>query len=330
MNDLCRIQTGDRVGNDWQGPYWTPFAQAIADNYGGQVPWFFNENVTLAISPTRQTTLTPPQQNDVLIFGAYAQGTAGRLPFVLLQITHQESGVPWAVPNILPFFPVTAIAGINVNAMPNIRLPEAFFLPKGTQLKLDWTLLGLPTFGTTTGVRFTMMGVQLIRPREGRAPQLITMPNGERVRTDARLPLFMTMGLGRRLAGGTFALNNSEQRTQFLPPLDCDAEIHDLNTNTVSAGFSIGAAGASSLQVKISVMGAQKQWTPNLSPITAVFGGPGGGGGGATQAFPAMPYTKPYLLPKGRRIRIDVQNTSITATFEQPLVTFRGVRLCEY
>jgi len=329
MKDSCKIQTGDWVGPAWGGPEWTPFAQGIADHYAVQVPWFCNELVTLAVSPTRQTTLTSPQQYDVLIFGAHVQSaTASRLANVYLNITHVESGVPWAVPNIMPFFPITALAGVNVNAMPNLTLPEAFFLPAHTQLKLDWTLLGLPTFGTTTTVRLTLLGVQLTLPKDGKAPETVTMPNGQRVRPDGRLPLFMTIGIGQRI-GSTFFFNNNQQRIQFLPPLKRDVEIHDLNSNVISAAFSISPA-ASSLIVKISSMGLEKQWTPEFSPLTAVFGGPGGGGAGATQVFPALPYCKPFLLPKGHRLQTNVQNTSDTQTYDQALLTFRGVQLGEY
>lgn len=327
MSNNSVIQTGDFVGADWTGPYWTPFAQAIADNYPNQVPWFYNTPVDFTTTPQRRTVTTRPQQHDVLILGAHVQGSAAELPFVFVQITHQESGVPWAVPNILPFIPVTALAGVNVNAMPNLRLPEAFFLPAKTTLKLDWSMLGQPSIVNPQPFVFTLIGVQLTGAN---TPKLVTMPNGQQVRTDQRLPLFMTMGIGNRQSDGTFLLGTSQQRIQYLPPINCDAEIHDLSSNVISGAFSIGAAGTSSLQVKLTVMGVENQWTPNLAPITAVFGGPGGGAGGASQVFPALPYTKPYSLPKGKRIKIAVQNTSITATYTQALLTFRGVRLCEY
>src|SRR5262245_36201387 len=216
------IQTGNWVGAQWSGPRWTPFAQALADHYPVQVPWFWNTQIDFTTTPQRRTVRTTPQEYDVLIIGAHVQGNASQLPFVFLQVTHQESGVPWAVPNILPFFPITAFGGVNVNNMPNLRMPEAFFLPKNTQLKLDWSMLGLPSFVNPDPFRLTLLGVQL---SGAEAPERVEMPNGKLVRTDERLPLFMTMGLGFRQAGGNFQLNNNQQRIQFLPPIDCDVEI---------------------------------------------------------------------------------------------------------
>lgn len=332
MTYKSQIPTGDKVGNDWTGPYWTPFAQGIADYYGTQIPWFFNTTVNFATTPARTTIVTRPQQHDVLIFGAHVQGSAGELPFVYLQVTHTESGVPWAVPNICPFVPLSAFAGINVNAMPNLKFPEVFFLPAKTSLKLDFSMLGQPSIANPAPFILTLIGIQLTYPRGGSAPKKVRMPGGESIRTDQRLPMFMTMGVGSRLAAGTFFLSNSQQRIQYLPPVGCDVEIHDLSTNMISTAFGIGtgATGVSNLAVKLTVQGIEKSWTPNYSPVTAVFGGPGGAVGGLTQVFPAMPYTKPYLLPKGERIKIAVVNRSITATFTQGLFTFRGVRLCEY
>jgi hypothetical protein len=334
MNNLCRIQTGDRVGADWTGPRWTPFAQAIANNYGASLPWFYNELVTLAATPTRQTVLTPPQINDVLIVGAHVQSALPeRLPFVYLQVTHQESGVQWAAPTVLPFFPLTAFAGVNGNAMPNLKLPEAFFLPAHTQLKLDWTLLGNPAFVDTTTLRLTLLGVQLVGPRGGRAPERVTMPNGQQVRTDGRLPLFMTMGVGRRGPGGVVFIigASATEVVQYLPPIDCDVEIHDACSNLISPAFDFinVLQGTSFLNFKITIMGAENQWTPYLSPLITIFGGQGGGTGGATLVYPALPYTKPYLLLKGQRIQVAQQNNNALEFINGDL-TFRGVRLCEY
>lgn len=331
----CTIQTGDYVGAAWKGPLWTPFAEAIAAEYNTHLPWFFNAAVDLGVPPQRLNRLTPPYEHDVIIFGAHIAGNAAQLPFVFVNITHRESGVPWAAPTVLPFIPLTALGGINVNNMPNLKFPEVFFLPARTQLQLDFVTMD-PAVGDVDPLVVTLIGVQLVSPKRGRAPDKVTMPNGQRVRTDERLPLFMTMGLGKRTPSAAYArfdmAAGDVQVLQYLPPLNCDAEIHDLCANVISPAFDFinVAQGTSFLRFKLTVMGAENQWTPNLSPLITTFGGPGGGTGGATLVYPALPYTKPYLLPRGRRIQILQQNTNSLLAFTNGNLTFRGVRLCEY
>jgi hypothetical protein len=335
MNGLCTIQTGDKVGQQWSGPYWTPYAQAIADYYPNQVPWFLTARADLGAAaagvPSRLTVLTSPYLYDVLIFGAMITGTATQVPFIGIQVTHDQSGIPWAAPNVLPFIPLTAFGGLNVNATSLFRWPDAFFFPKHTRLKLDFSLIDT-VIGNPDLVTVTFVGVQLIGSE---APKWITMPNGSKIRADSRLPLFMTMGLGQR-SGQVFTLDVTQHRIQYLPPIGCDVEIHDLSSNLISAAFPIseGVAltpGASSAVIKETVMGIEGGWTPNQTPVPAVFGGPGGSPDGSlTQVYPALPYTKPFLLPKGHRIQLDMQNNSIAGAFTNGYLTFRGVRLCEY
>lgn len=316
---MSKLSTGDWVGATWDGPRWTPFAQAIADNYSVQTPWFWNTTIDFVAATDRFAILTRPQQYDVLIFGAHAQGNAAQLPLIFLQITHLESGVPWAVPNVNPFVPLIAIAGINANAMPNLKLPEAFFLPARTQLKLGWSMD--PAFvGAIDPFTFTLIGVQLANPRTGVSAQKITMPDGKKIRTDSRLPLFMTMGVGRRNLAGVFTSNPGVQDIQYLPPIDCDVEIHDA-VATFFSTFTI--ANAVNMAVKLTAEGVENQWTPNPSPVTAVFGS-------ETRIFPALPYTRPNVLPKGHRIQIANQNNNAAASLQNGYYTWRGVRLCEY
>jgi hypothetical protein len=313
------LPTGNRIGADWCGPRWTPFAEAIAANYGVIVPWFFNTRVDLVDALSRFTTLTQPQQFDVLIFGAHIQGTAAQLPSIRLQITHKQSGVPWAVPNVNPFFPVTAIAGVNNNAMPNLKMPEVFFLPARTQLKLDWSC-DPSVIGNIDPFLFTLIGMQLTIPHKGYSPNKIAMPDGNVIRADSRLPLFMTMGVGRRNLAGVFTSTAGGQDVQYLPPISCDIEIHDLAANFFST-FTIAAAV--NITVKLTATGVENQWTPNYSPVTAVFGS-------ETRVFPALPYCAPNVIPKGHRIQITTQNNNAAGSLQNGLFTFRGVKRCEY
>lgn len=318
MNVYKYLPTGPRLGAEWRGPHWTPFAEAIAANYFDIVPWYLNTSVDLAASTDRFTTITQPQQYDVLIFGAHVRGTATQLPSARVQITHKQSGVPWAVPNINPFIPLTAIAGVNNNVMPNLKMPEVFFLPANTNLKLDWSF-DPAIIGGIDPWLFTLIGVQLTRPKPGYSPDKITMPDGTIIRSDSRLPLFITMGVGSRNLSGVFTSNIGAQDVQYLPPVGCDIEIHDAAANFFST-FTIALAVR--LAVKLTTTGIEKQWTPFYSPVTAVFGS-------ETRIFPALPYCAPNVIPKGERVQITTQNNSGVA-LQNGFYTFRGVKRCEY
>lgn len=328
-----KIATGDWVGQMWDGPHWTPYASAIADHYPIQVPWFSTFDVDLpanvGLIPGQRTIVTRPNKHDILIFGAHIRGLNSHAPVIGVQVTHQESGVPWAVNNVVPYIPLTAFGGLNNNATALFRWPEAFFLPRNSKLKFNFTSLDT-TGGFNPGpMTITLAGVQLVR--NGPAPKTITMPNGKEIRIDSRLPNWLTMGLGRRdpiTRAWTFDPNT--QTIQFLPPIECDTEIHDLNTNVLSDQVASNIAESVNISVKLTVMGVEGGWTPYLSPLTAVFGGPGGGAGGTQQIFIALPFNKPYLLPKGHRIQIAMQNNNAVRIFTHNFLTFRGVRRCEY
>lgn len=324
-----KIPTGDFVGQKWDGPFWTPYAQAIADNYPIQVPWFKTVRVDLpaagGLTPVTRTVTTAPYEHDVLIFGAYITGTDAQVPFIGVQVTHQESGIPWAVNNVLPFIPLSAFGGLNTNAASLFKWPEAFFLPRTTTLKLDFTLIDT-SVGNPDAITVTLAGAQLVR--NGPAPHMITMPDGEEIRIDSRLPMFLTAGLGRR-ALSAFTLNANTQDIQYLPPIECDVEIHDASASVICSHSTRTINEDVNLLVKLTIMGIETGWTPRLSPITGVFGGPGATGG-STQIFPALPFTKPFLLPKGHRIQIAEQNNNAAENITNGYLTFRGVRRCEY
>lgn len=313
MNTGCRIETGDFVGSAWgSSPEWTPYAQAIADHYANQTPWFHSTVVNLGLGG-RQTTVTRPLLYDTLIFGVNANALERFAMYV--QITHQETGIPWAVPNVLPFIPFPALSGSFFSQAPITKLPEAFFLPAKHRLKLDWSVRSDINPDPAT---ITLVGVQLTG---GKAPERIQMPNGDVIPVGSRLPLFMTMGMGRRSAAGseTFTFPPLSQDVQYLPPIECNVEIHDASLNFGNLAFS----GRELLRIKTTVMGVEKDWTPQLTPLTAIFGS-------EEQVYTALPYTKPYLLPKGKRIQLQMQNNNAATTLTQGLLTFRGVRLCEY
>jgi len=335
MNDFRKIQTGDWVGSAWgSSPRLTPYAQAIADHYPIQVPWFYTLNVNMAdpLPLPRFTQVTRPYQYDVLILGANALLTETNTDngnFMYLNITHQESGIPWAIPNRIGFFPLPSFAGIQLGTpaaqnliMPILKLPEAFFWPAHTLLKLDWTVLFMAA-GVNTAATLTLVGVQLINPRPGfKAPQKITMPDGAEITVGSRLPWFATVPMGEYLSRNLadFSLDPGEQIAQFLPPQDCNIEVHDAYGNFIS----LGVGPPELITVKLTDMWSRTSWTPNPSPTTAIFGGEN------NQVEPAMPFNKPYLLRKGHRQQITMQSNPTLDTLSRGSVTFRGVRLCEY
>lgn len=331
MSSFCKIDTGDWVSSAWGfSPEWTPYAQEIADHYPIQVPVYLTFNVSLpsVTPPPRLVQVTQPQQHPTLIFGASAvvddiAGESGFVEpnFIYLNVTHQETGIPWGVPNRIGFFPLPAIAGIAGGAPAQapevfitsiVKLPEAFFLPAHHRLKLEWTRLGQLT---VTTLRMTFVGVQLIHPQPGfRAPTKITMPNGNEIAVGSRLPWLATVPIGRFSGGGQVGVFPvGEQVSQFLPPQDCDVEIHDCFSN--DAGILI--------QSKLTDMGSHTDWTPNFTPQEAIFGF-------MRQVNPALPFAKPHLLRRGHRMQIAMVNNNPALIFGGLTATMRGVRLCEY
>lgn len=329
MNNCGKILTGDWVGSAWgSSPEWTPYAQAIADHYPIQVPWYMTlQTPTLDLDiPFKQVTHS--HQHDVLILGAEARAGVGIETdtggSIYLDIADKKTGISWAVPNKFGMFPLPALAGMAVltglapSAMPVMRLPESFFLPARTPLTLTW----MKPFDNPLAQRatLTLIGVQLINPTPGfRAPTHVGMPGGKTIEVGSRMPWFSTTPLGEYQSRsiGDFELAPETVISQFMPPIDCDVEMHDIYVNGGIIPFGNQAS------IKLTDMGAQTYWTPTPAPTGAVFGS-------TNQVNPALPFTKPYLLRKGHRIQIAMQNNSTIGSLTGITVTFRGVRLCEY
>jgi len=335
MNQLATnsaIPTGDFVGSSWgASPFWTPYAEAIADHYPIQVPLYLTTSVDLVKSPGEipfVTVVTRPNQYDVLIIGASAwfiSVTVATENWTYVNITHEESGIPWATPTRIGYIPLAALAGIGLRGfnfpMPIVRLPEAFFLPAHSKLKLDWTVLNANLVGppVVITVKLTFVGVQLINNTPGfKAPSRVVMPNGEIIAVGSRLPWFATMPVGeyqsRRI--DDFQIDGANQVTQFTMSDDCDVEIHDAFSN---ASTDV----TKRLLAKISDTGEQTFWTPALTASQAIFGNQG-------DANPGRPFTKPYLLKSRHRLQTILQNAFFDIPLDSSVITYRGVRLCEY
>jgi hypothetical protein len=341
----CRIDTGDFVGSALTGPEWTPYAQRIADHYPVQLLWYLTKQQTLVVADPRNlqapvTQTIRPQLYDVLILGMSALIVGEALldngNYIYLQITDLETGIPWVAPNMIGYAPVPAFAGINADPstgtffpMPVLKLPEAYFLPKGTRLKLDWFPIqetdGDPV---NLNVRLTMIGVQLINHAPGfKAPTHVTMPNGDTIPVGSRLPWFGCVPFGQRdiILGQRilqdFSLQDDEQALQFLPPLECNLELHDAYANFLAQ--TVRPAAKVNLKLKLNDMRDNGDWTPEFSPSPAIFGN-------EEQVYPARPFAKPHLVRKGHRPALVMFNNSGAGALNRGTVTLRGVRLCEY
>jgi hypothetical protein len=332
---LCQLDSGDRLGSELKGPEWTPYATAIASYYRSIVPLYLTTQVVfnnVGGPTTVKTIMTSPYQHDVLIMGMSAVQSLGPLPIVgfpYLNITDQQTGIPWVTPSLFNFSPLPAFVGFPVPGQRTtvLKLPESFFLPKGVELKIDWIPVNLDQTPDVT-VTLTMIGVQLINySRDAQAPETVTMPNGNVIRVGSRMPWFSTVLYGRRIAGRSLNIANLmlpalEQAIQYTPPSDCNVEIHDAYASFLDNTFETGAA-LSSLQVKMDNTRERNDWTPMLTPTPAVFGS-------FLQVNPTMPFVIPKLLEKGDQLRLVEQNNSSTSPVSQGTLTFRGVRLCQY
>jgi hypothetical protein len=276
--------------------------------------------------------LIKPNQFDVLIFGAMVSGTAFNVPFVGVQVTDQKTGIPWAADNILPFIPLSAFGGLNTNMTSLFKWPEPYFLQRLTALKFDFTLIDT-TIGAPGPITVTLVGVQLVSPANQPPADKLVMPDGSQIRVNQRMPMFLTVPVGPRVPSQyNFSLQGNNvtgnQAVQYLPPIDCDMEVHDASLSIISARQDINITV--NLLVKLTPTGIAGGWTQNYTPATAVFGGPGGFGGGASQVYPALPFSKPYLLPKDHRMRLQQTNNNAGTALSNAYITFRGVRLCTY
>jgi hypothetical protein len=348
----CRIDTGDFVGSALRGPEWTPYAQAIADHYPIQVPWYLTKRqaqtrAVIAIQQLPVVQVTRPQLYDTLILGVSVTiegtGTNDNGNFIYLQITDLETGIPWVAPNTIGYAPVLAFGGLSADpttgafqVMPVMKLPEAYFMPKGTRLRLEWFLLPPPLVSpVNTTATITFIGVQLINHAQGfKAPRTVVMPNGHEIEVGSRLPWFGCVPFGRRSTvpgsarnNPTITLPDGEQVIQFLPPVDCPVEIHDAYANFLNPDTTpLSPPDKVYFKVKLQDMMSTGDWTPEPSPAPAIFGN-------ESQVFPALPFAKPHLLKPEHRTAMAMLNV-VSPPFSVDLsvgtVTLRGVRLCEY
>ena len=263
-----------------------------------------------------------------LLLGAAANGfgTVGSvtdsIQRTFLSVFDNRTRNPWVSPSPIAWAPVTAFAGLDLNPMPILKMPEAYFLPRNVELVHD--IFNFTDEQSTNGT-ITWYGLQLTNACGKAAPECVTLANGKTVRVGQRQPLWMPLPMGREsyVAGKTtYNAQAGSNYIQYTEPLDCDAEIHGI----VSANlFSFGDTplDPDAVRIKVTDMGDREMWKPTKAPATAVVGD-------FTQAYPSLPFNKPYILKKGHRLQVSMQNNIPSTALTNVFLTVRGVRLCEY
>ncbi len=317
---MTELNQGNFINSYW-GPRLTPYAQAICAAYKRVYPSYI-------VIPTQLTNVvreekvfvTEPYQNDVLIIAAHTSigdadnGDFGQLAF--LSVEDLRSGITWSPPGPIDSAPATAYGGVQLRAMPVQLLPEAFFLPKGVRLKHTWKVFS----SLVTGGSLTWLALQLV---DGQAPEFVTMPDGSQIKLNTRMPWFATIGLGTEiniLGSPSYVLGAGNLYSQYLPPMDCDVEIHSMHANWFTQGRT--DAHPELVMVGIADKGESRFWMPGRAPAISVYGD-------LSKTYPSQPFTKPYVLKQGDRLQLSHLNTNASA-INNAFTTVKGVRLCQY
>lgn len=305
------------------GLQWTPYAQAIAAHYPTIIPLYTTVPTGLTGAGQERYISTEPLQHDALLFGAQlliedsaAASDNGQQTF--LSVGERRSGLFWVSTGFPDAIPATAFGGVAGQPMPVLALPEAYFLPAGSELQHIWKSL----VNATSGGVITWIGVQLINKTGVPAPACVDL-DGCLIKVGGRLPWFDVLGLGLQAASAgipTFSLVNQIQFTGYTAPADCDVEIHGIEANFfLENGVS---TTPDNIRITISDEGDRRMWGFNFTPAPAIAGS-------YTQGYPSLPFTRPYLLKRGRRLQFDIFNLS-GADLNEGYLTVRGVKRCSY
>lgn len=330
---------------------WTPYAEAIAANYRSVSQFFVNVPTTLTdTADERKTVTVPAHQFDRLFFAAHVQacvsgGEGGDQVItedsddvitedsdevvtegggatqsmcggqqVYLQVSDDRTGIRWASNTPINAAPMSAYGGSSEEVMPFIQLPEVFFLPKNVSLRFDFSVLN----ETMDGGRITWVGVQLA---DGEAPQYVDIPQG-RVKVGSRVPWFAVIGLGRKVRTviDGYSLADNRRVVAYTSPTECDVEVTDIHGQFVVAVDEAGG-DPDLIEFALSETGQRKLWTQAFTPSRDFLGD-------TTKAFPVMPLPMPYLLQAGRKLELNMFNSSSGAIVTDGFVVIRGVQRC--
>lgn len=306
-------------------PKLTPYAQAIIAQYDQSVPLFLSVPFSLQGSTSeRRMIVAAPQQYDCLLIGAALNDVTGgdQGQQIYLNVWDRRTQLHWVTPSPIGWAPLTAFAGLPPFTMPILALPEAYFLPRHVELQHEiWNFTDIGA----EGGNITWVGLQLINACQKPATDRVTLANGKTVKIGSRQPLLMPVPIGlQTFDAGVFSwiIDVGGQYVSYTEPLDCDAEIHDVASACLFSSNDT-LLDPDNVLIKITDMGDREMWRPDRAPSTAVVGD-------FTQVFPALPFTMPYILRKGHRLQISVQNNIPLTQLENVVITIRGVRLCEY
>lgn len=305
----------------------TDYARAILELYDLPfLPLHLNQNTGLTgVALELRTTQTQMYEHDALILGATClmgnadAGDQGQQ--ILLNITHDQSGITWNSANPLDKAPVTAYAAVPAQGLPIIPLPEAFFLPAHSRMVHSWRN-AFAGFGAVTGGAIHWVGLLLPRPKFKERPKTICV-EGQQIRIGSRVPWFSTIGLGTETVNSgvpSFAWIEGSRYVGYTQPFFRDVEIHSINANFFQlAGVSQDPVN---LQFRIADFGAAPMWMPKQTNIVELAGD-------FTKAWPTLPLTEPYLLRAGHQLEIAYQNQrTTTIPIPQAMLSVIGVQLC--
>lgn len=334
-------------------PRWTPYAEAIAKHYRSVTQFFINVPTMLTdAADERKTVIVPAHQYDRLFFAAHVQacvsgGSGGDVVItedgdtvvtedaaddvvtegggsspsmcggqqVYLQVWDKRSGIKWASIAPIDSAPLSAYGGSSEEAMPLIKLPEAFFLPKNVDLRFDFSVLN----STLDGGRVTWVGVQLA---DGQVPEYVDVEGLGSVKVGSRIPWFAVIGLGRQQINlsSAFQFNSGRRFVAYTMPTECDVEVHDIHGQFTLDVEELGG-NADLIQFALAETGQRKLWTQSFTPSRNFLGD-------TTKAFPVMPLPVPYLLKRGRKLELSAFNNVSGVGVADGFVVIRGVQRC--
>ncbi len=323
----CQTMTSPLRFDALDGWQRTPYMEALLDLYDlPHYQFHLNQNTGLTGTALElRDTQTHMYEHDALILGATClignvdAGDSGQQ--ILLNITHDQSGITWNASNPLDKAPATAYAAVPAQGLPIIPLPEAFFLPAHSRMVHSWRNC-FAAFGAVTGGGISWVGLLLPRPKFKERPKTICV-EGQEIRIGSRVPWFSTIGLGTETQNTgvpSFAWVEGSRYVNYTQPHFRDVEIHSINANFFSrAGVSQDPVN---LQFRIADLGEGPMWMPKQTNIVELAGD-------FTKAWPTLPLTEPYLLRAGHQLEIAYQNQrTTTVPIAQALLTVIGVQLC--
>src|SRR5215475_1093975 len=125
---LCFEPDSGRWVSAYGGPKISPYAQAIVDHYDVVIPdWLTVPFHLVGSTAERRYIVEPLNQYDRLLIAAHingfgtSNGDSGQQ--VYLNVSDDKSKAPWVTPSPIGWAPLTSFGGVDLNAMPLLKLP---------------------------------------------------------------------------------------------------------------------------------------------------------------------------------------------------------------